>query len=202
MLAMLTSMDSSPTEAVGLELAESSVDECRVRFASQVRLSFEAIDGYFVESNQVSFDTVMCTEVLEHVVHVDAVIDDLAFVLKPDGRLIVSVPVETGLPLVAKQIARRVLGWRGIGDYPGNTPYSITELLKSIVAGKDQHIVRPIHEYCGVGSHDHKGFNWRHLEKRLERRFVIEHRFGSPIAWLTPGMNSQVWFVCKRRDVS
>ncbi len=38
------------------------------------------------------FDTVLCNAVLEHVEHIDAVMAELVRVLKPGGRLIVSIP--------------------------------------------------------------------------------------------------------------
>src|SRR5258705_11637906 len=103
-------------------------------------------------------------EVLEHVVALDTVIDRLSSLLAEDGTLLVSVRVETGLPLLLKQAARRVAGWRGIGDYPGTSPYTVREYARSVLAGGQQHLARPIYgRDSAMPFHDHKGFNWMAL---------------------------------------
>jgi len=119
--------------------------------------------------------------------------------LAPGGTLVISVPVETGLPLVAKQTVRRVAGWRGIGHYPGTSPYSLRELGASLVAGGAQHIRRPIFHGGSGPFHDHKGFNWMVLKSRLERQFEIQQVMASPIRWLGPHLATQAWFLCRRR---
>lgn len=146
------------------------------------------------------YDLVVCMEVLEHVVEFEALLERLAGLLAPGGRLLLSVPVETGPPLVVKQIVRRIAGWRGIGDYPGTSPYSFGELLRGVFAGRRQHIVRPVHGVGeGVPSHDHKGFNWMRLRDSLAGRFYIELTHGSPVTWLPPNLSSQVWFLARKR---
>ncbi|MFL6256238.1 MAG: hypothetical protein ACJ74T_14610, partial [Pyrinomonadaceae bacterium] len=117
------------------------------------------------------------------------------------GRLVVSVPVETGLPLLFKQAARRVAGWRGIGDYPGTSPYTLGELWAGLFAGSRQHILRPVHTAAdGTRFHDHKGFNWMRLRETLAESFGVERVLGSPIAWLPPHLGSQAWFVLRGRS--
>ena len=139
-------------------------------------------------------------EVLEHVVAVDAVVDRLACVLARDGTLLVSVPVETGVPLLLKQMARRVAGWRGIGDYPGTSPYTIREYLASVFAGSTPHIARPIYDADGaMPFHDHKGFNWRALRDRLARCFVVDDVVASPLPLFGPRLATQVWFVARKK---
>ena len=78
--------------------------------------------------------------------------------------------METGLPLLVKQAARRIAGWRGIGDYPGTSPYSWREYCTSVFAGSRPHLVRPVYGER-MPFHDHKGFNWMALRDRLARRF-------------------------------
>src|SRR5258705_34018 len=81
-------------------------------------------------------------------------------VLAAEGTLLVSVPVEIGVPLLLKQAVRRVAGWRGIGDYPGTSPYTPREYWLSVFAGDAQHIPRPVYGTDGpMPFHDHKGFN-------------------------------------------
>jgi hypothetical protein len=141
-------------------------------------------------------------EVLEHVVALDSVVERLWRALADDGTLIVSVPVETGLPLLLKQAARRVAGWRGIGDYPGTSPYTVREYAASVFAGRRQHIRRPIYGVDGATPfHDHKGFNWMALRERLGQWFAIESTHASPISWTGPHLATQVWFVLRKKSV-
>ena len=86
----------------------------------------------------------------------------LASLLKPEGKLLISVPVETGMPLLIKQAARRIAGWRGLGDYKYTSAYTLREYCASLFPGKRQHITRPIYKGGDEHAfHDHKGFNWK-----------------------------------------
>ena len=51
-----------------------------------------AFDGMHIPFPDASFDVVLCTEELEHVQHYQVLIDEMRRVLKPGGRLIVTVP--------------------------------------------------------------------------------------------------------------
>ena len=123
---MLCSGADRPAEAVGAELDAYQIVDCRTRLGQL---------GSLVRADRQSrhrrasgrYDAVVCMEVLEHVVDLEPVIDRLWRVLAPDGTLLVSVPVETGLPLLVKQAARRMAGWRGLGDYADTTGYSWRE---------------------------------------------------------------------------
>jgi SAM-dependent methyltransferase len=196
-LAMLLATADRPAEAVGAELDDYQVTDCRTRLGDRAGLSFVSIDGLDALAHRGRYDAVVCMEVLEHAVEVDAVIDRLWRMLAADGTLLVSVPVETGLPLLMKQAARRVAGWRGIGDYPGTSPYNWRELWAGLFAGSEPHLPRPV--YGGATPfHDHKGFNWMALRDRLARRFVIDRVVASPLRWLGPHLATQVWFVARK----
>jgi SAM-dependent methyltransferase len=196
-LAMLLATADRPAEAVGAELDEFQVTDCRTRLRDRAGLSFVSIDSLDSPAQSGRYDAVVCMEVLEHAVQVDMVIDRLWRVLAAGGTLLVSVPVETGLPLLVKQAARRIAGWRGIGDYPGTSPYNWREYYASVFAGAKPHLERPM--FGGDAPfHDHKGFNWMDLRDRLARRFVIDRVVASPLPWLGPHLATQVWFVARK----
>ncbi len=200
-LALLSSTAARPSEGVGAELDSTQVNDCRTRLGEGRGLSFVSIDSLDGPAHRGRYDVVVCMEVLEHVVDLDPVIDRLWRLLAADGTLLVSVPVETGLPLLIKQAARRVAGWRGIGDYPGTSPYTWREYWVSVFAGSEPHLVRPI--YGGATPfHDHKGFNWMALRNRLARRFAIERVVASPLAWIGPRLATQVWFVARKKTAA
>lgn len=196
-LAMLSATSDRPGEGVGAELDESEVTDCRTRLGDRAGLSFVSIDSLDSPVHRGRYNAVVCMEVLEHVINLDPVIDRLWRLLAPDGTLLVSVPVETGLPLLVKQAARRVAGWRGIGGYAGTRRYTWREYCVSVFAGSQPHLARPI---CGGNRprHDHKGFNWMALRDRLARRFVIDRVVASPSSWLGPHFATQVWFVARK----
>jgi len=201
-LALLLSGPHRPAQAVGVELDDVQVDDCRRRFHGRPGLSFDRISAIDGRAHQGAYDGVVCMEVLEHVVDLSAVIDRLWRALTSHGVLLVSVPVETGLPLVCKQAVRRIAGWRGIGDYPGTSAYTWSELAAGLWAGRAPHIPRPVYGEDGpTPFHDHKGFNWRTLHDRLAQRFLVDEIVASPVPWLGPQLATQVWFIARPKPI-
>ena len=118
-IAMLRRGAHPPPYAAGVEIAPDLVDDCRRRLGYTGAV-FVHVDE--LGTPAAAFDTIYCMEVLEHVVDRRPLLERLKHMLAPGGHLIVSVPVETGVPLVLKQVVRTIAGWRGIGDYPGTDP--------------------------------------------------------------------------------
>lgn len=201
-IAMLTDGRAvGPRKAVGAELSPGLVDDCRSRFGDCPELDFVLIGELDGPVHRGAYDLVVCMEVLEHVLDAPLIVERLSQLISPGGRLLVSVPVETGLPLLVKQAARRIAGWRGIGDYPGTHPYTLSELRASLFAGRTQHMNRPVNNDAdGRTSHDHKGFNWMALRECLRGRFTVEKQFSSPVTWLPPHLASQAWFLLRQGD--
>ena len=139
-------------------------------------------------------------EVLEHVVDPAPLLAILSGLLSPGGTLVISVPIETGIPVVVKQLVRRIAGWRGIGHYPGTTGYTPLELLRSVFARSTQHITRPvISRDDGTTCHDHKGFNWRVLRALVKADFDLVRESTSPVEWLGPQLGTQRWMIARKR---
>jgi len=199
-LAMLMDSAQPPKLAVGAEVSDELLAGCRKRFADLAGLSFVHVRELEAGGQAGQYDAVVCMEVLEHVVEMDAMLASLERLLAPGGRLVVSVPVEIGPALLVKQTVRRIAGWRGIGDYPGTSPYTLAELAKSLLCGDQPHITRPRHRQPdGLEFFDHKGFNWKWLRKKIGERFDVETTSASPVRWLPPGLASQVWITARKR---
>jgi len=199
-LGLLMNGEPAPRLAVGAELTVSIVADCRERFKAQKGLHFMLIDDLERPAHHSAYDAVYCMEVLEHVVDPAAMLDTFDQLLAPGGTLIISVPIETGIPVVVKQVVRRIAGWRGIGHYPGTTGYTPLELLRSVVARSAQHIARPIHtREDGSTFHDHKGFNWRVLRTLVSTRFDLVRESTSPVEWLGPQLGTQRWLIARKR---
>lgn len=201
-LAMMMNTSNAPMTAVGAEVNTRVIADCRERFGQIPHLSFIDVTALEESKHEGAYDGIVCMEVLEHMLDPRVLLRKFARLLSPSGKLLISVPVETGLPLLVKQSGRRLAGWRGIGDYPGTTSYTFAELVKSLFASsKRQHIDRPMLKHAvGDAVHDHKGFNWMLLKKELERDFSIERIVGSPLTWLSPHLASQVWFLASKKS--
>ena len=123
-----------PAQAVGAEIAADLVADCRHRLEGAPRLSFVTVAELDGPIAPPTFDVIVCMEVLEHVVDWAPVFALWDRLLVPGGELLISVPNETGPALLVKQLARRVAGWCGIGDYPGSEPYTWSEFARSLFA--------------------------------------------------------------------
>jgi SAM-dependent methyltransferase len=198
-LALLTETAVPPAVAIGADLDERTVEDCKSRLGSRSGLQFVLTTELDAPEHAGAYSGIICMEVLEHVIQPDRLLDRLHRLLRPGGALIVSVPVETGLPVVLKQAIRRIAGWFRVGDYPGTTPYTWKELWAAIFAGSQPHIDRPVHRSDIGDYHDHKGFNWKALAAMVESRFDVEQVVSSPLTALPPGFGSQVWLVARKR---
>jgi SAM-dependent methyltransferase len=198
-LALAMMSDAPPALAVGAELLDHVIDDCRNRYRTEPRMSFVQVASLDTAAHMKRYDAVFCMEVLEHVFDWEPELARMSRLLAPGGSLIISVPVETGLPVLVKQTVRTVAGWRKIGHYPGTTPYTWRELTSAVFAGRTQHVTRPVFDFGGGPAHDHKGFNWRVLRDRLRQQFDIIDIVASPFRWLGPGFATQVCFVCQHR---
>jgi 2-polyprenyl-3-methyl-5-hydroxy-6-metoxy-1,4-benzoquinol methylase len=201
-LALLMGQAFAPASAVGVEIDPAVVGDCRRRFHDEPRLSFVLTNELDSPDHRGRYDAVFCMEVLEHVIDTEPLLGRMESLLTPGGRLIISVPVETGLPLVAKQMVRRLAGWRGIGHYPGTTSYRPAELITGVFAGRRQHLTRPTYDLGSGPFHDHKGFNWMVFHDTLARAFEVERTLASPLRWLGPHLATQVWFIARRKPGS
>jgi len=198
-LAMIMMTPDAPAQGVGAELSADTVTDCRDRYREEPRLRFVQVKELDGPEHLGQYDAVFCMEVMEHVVDWEPELARLKRLLKHDGTLVISVPVETGLPLMVKQTVRRIAGWRKIGHYPGTSPYSIAEMASSVFAGSRQHLKRPVFDGGSGPFHDHKGFNWMVLKGRLQQDFFVERVRASPIAWLGPHLATQAWFIARPR---
>lgn len=74
---------------VGLELNSSAVNEARER---GIEVYLESVDEHYAKLGSYRYDVVCAFQVLEHVADPDAFIGQLCQLLKPGGKLILSVP--------------------------------------------------------------------------------------------------------------
>ncbi len=187
--------------AVGADIDEAQLDDCRRRFAALDGVEFVRTSELASAAHERAYDVVTCMEVLEHCPDAERVrvLDHLGRLVTPGGFVVISVPIEIGPALVGKQLFRAIAALRGHGDYQYRETYSPGELLAATLARPNLARARytvdrpegPLN-YCG-----HKGFDWRILEAEIQARYTIEQRLFTPMPILGRVLNSQVWFVCR-----
>ena len=158
----------------------------RLKGTPRVRLASEE-----AELPRGRTDLVVCTEVFEHLppAELGRALSTLEGLLRTDGLALVGVPVETGAPALLKGLFRLPRGGPGAAD-----------VLRA-VAGKAQ--ARRLASEIAPGRayyYEHIGFDHRALERELGARLEILRRCGSPLRSVPPGLNSEVYFLARRRS--
>ena len=190
------------TEAAGFDVHAGQVAECATRLGHLPGVRFGLTRDLAGAGESGRWTIVTCMEVLEHCVEAERrrVLDELARLVEPAGTVIISVPIEIGPSLAAKQCFRALAGLRGQGDYQHRERYAALELLRSVLGSGVRRVaveaVGPDGPYTYYG---HKGFDFRELQREIADAFAIDRRLFSPLPMLGPLLNSQVWFVCRRR---
>jgi 2-polyprenyl-3-methyl-5-hydroxy-6-metoxy-1,4-benzoquinol methylase len=188
-------------EAVGVDADAAQAAECTRRLASLGNVRFGPTSDVAGPADAGRWDVVTCMEVLEHCLLPERqrVLDELARLVSSSGIVVISVPIEIGPSLVGKQFFRALAGMRKFGDYQHRERYGLGDLLTAAAGGS---VPRPIYEGTGPQGpyryHGHKGFDFRELEAEIGSRLTIVRRLFTPLSWLGPLLNSQVWFVCAR----
>ena len=186
---------------VGADVADDLIRDCRERLDRFNNLQFHNVAELTSPEHDRAYDLVTCMETLEHCVPAVAerVLGDLQRLVAPEGRVIISVPIETGPIFPIKFVLRKIAGWQGIGHYRHYENYKIGDALKMLFAGEHTEVERPAYGEPGHEFYTHYGFNWRAFRLRVMEKFtIVETRF-SPISLLGGWFNSQAWFVCRPR---
>jgi 2-polyprenyl-3-methyl-5-hydroxy-6-metoxy-1,4-benzoquinol methylase len=172
---ILEHLPTRPTRYVGYDANwENGLDLARQKWSEHPEWEFRFADRPEQVERTERFDIGVCMETLEHVPDdlVDGYIEALSTIVR--RRLYVTVPNEKHLAFVAKYLYHAVKG--------GAEPYAPWEVVNAALGRMDR-----------VARHDHKGFDYEALIRRLERRFVIESVEGQPVpqlpAWISTGVS-------------
>ncbi|KPK15839.1 MAG: 3-demethylubiquinone-9 3-methyltransferase [Myxococcales bacterium SG8_38] len=139
----------------------TAVDVSKV-FLDTAKRNLEGYDAEFnlgelgdLDLAEGSYDRIICTEVLEHTKAPEEVLAQIHRLLKPDGRAVITVPVDPLIDGLKKVVRRTPAGW----------------LLRNRI------------NWGGDEYHLHKWWP-QQFRKLLERDFIIEERDASPSTWL------------------
>jgi 2-polyprenyl-3-methyl-5-hydroxy-6-metoxy-1,4-benzoquinol methylase len=193
-------------EITGTDVDLEQLGDCRRRLHAVPNVRFASIDELRDPTQGGHYDSVVCMEVLEHCPSdvQPQVLADLARLVRPHGIVVISVPIEIGPTLAVKQAIRAGAAATGLVEYEDRERYRISEFMRMLLARDTSQIERPATITMNAHGdtsryHGHKGFNWRLLARVIEQTFVIERRLYSPVPLTGPWLNSQVWFVCRKR---
>lgn len=186
----------------GADIALDQINDCQARYANFTNLYFTTVKELADPIHTGAYDIVTCMETLEHCTDpiVTVVLRDLSRLVAPDGKVIISVPIEIGPTFVGKLIVRKLAALRGLSDYRFYESYSLGNAIQMLLSGSDTKIYRPIYGEPDNLSHSHYGFNWRAMRERVSEHFEIEQTLFSPLGSLGGWASSQAWFVCSLRD--
>ncbi len=146
-----------------------------------------AVAARFEELPPGAYDRIACLEVLEHLPQpiLEQAIERLRALLAPDGVLVVTVPIEIGLPGFLKYAAARVIT-------RSNRHLSFTEAL-GLLAG------RVPSRDTGTDFLSHRGFDHRPVKRRLLEAFRLERERYSPVPLMGYWSNAQVMWRLRSR---
>ena len=195
-------MDQYITNKVGIEIDTNSLELLKTRFKNKQNFNF--YHSSKAPENQ-QYDILTCMEVLEHCRPdtIDELLKKFLSMLKNDGKLIISVPIEIGPSLIIKQFVRYFLAKIKYGNYEHSENYNLRELIKAFFATKNTLLKRkyyPVvynkteHIVCG-----HKGFNWRFLLKTIKNDYKLEKLSFSPFIFPGGFFSSQAWFILTKK---
>jgi 2-polyprenyl-3-methyl-5-hydroxy-6-metoxy-1,4-benzoquinol methylase len=199
---LLALASGSIAEGTGVDADAGQIDECRTRLASFGNLQFLVVSDVAGENHDSAYDVVTCMETLEHCTEavVEVVLADLARLCAPDGRVIISVPIEVGPSFLLKQSIRAIAKRRGLSSYHLSERYSTRDALKMIFASRGTSIERREYVFDESGEvqgYSHYGFNWRGLREGVTQYMRVERTLFSPVGFLGGWVSSQVYFVCR-----
>lgn len=134
------------------------------------------------------FDIITCFETLEHfneTIQSD-MLQSFSDRLENNGRVIISVPIEIGLPSLVKNIRRLGFGKNSYQD--------IKNGIKCLF-GKEIPEIRNSEGFI----HTHHGFNHRKLEQVMLKHFQVKKKQTSPFKNLSDQFNSQMFYVLEKK---
>lgn len=132
--------------ACGVDINPDAISDARQRLGSIPNLRFCTISELALETwHEQRYDVVTCMETLEHCTDesVEFILKELARLVAPTRRVIISVPIEVGIAFLVKSIARKSAAWSGISAYRYTETYPLTDALHMIFAGRTSVVHRP-----------------------------------------------------------
>lgn len=176
----------------GVDISPYMLSCCEELFAGIKGFEFIKPEEMKTRIPPQSCDLVLCTETLEHVGNAEDAIAQFLPYCKPGAKIIISVPIEVGPSLLVKQIGRYFANLKGRYGYER---YSPQELVSASLFWDTTSFPSSHSENASLKGH--KGFDYRALEKIIQKKIAIERRYFSPFPALGNLLNSTAIWVCR-----
>lgn len=181
------------TSGIGIDVDPQMLASCREKFREVEGFSFIHPDEVTSDLFQTC-DLAICTETLEHVASPQEMIEQMLLFCRSGARVIISVPIEVGPSVIAKQLGR-FLSQKGGASY-GYEKYELRELMQAGMFW-DTSKIDCSHNNSESNEKGHKGFDYRKVDALIRDRLRVEQMEYSPINFMGRVLNSTVYWVCK-----
>jgi SAM-dependent methyltransferase len=133
------------------------------------------------------YDVITCFEVLEHFNQKNQaeILGNCFKMLEDDGKIVISVPIEIGLPSLVKNLRRMSFG---------HFNWAYLKNTAKCLIGADVPEIRNREGFIP----SHLGFNHHKLEKIFLQNFKIEKKTTSPFSILPSFLNAQLFYQLKK----
>jgi SAM-dependent methyltransferase len=176
---------------VGVDIDWDMLSACKDLFADIPGFQFCQPHELSEKISPKSCDLIICTETLEHVGEPDKVLEQMLRYSKPGAKIVISVPIEIGPSLFFKQVGRYIANRKG--NY-GYERYQLGELFAASVLWDTNSF--PSSHSLNEPLRSHKGFDYRKIQKLLQRTVTIERRILTPLPWFGSLLNSTIIWIC------
>ncbi len=126
-------------------------------------------EGCHIPLKDKSIDIVFCLETLEHVPDSIKFINEIFRILKNNGELIYSIPIEIGISLLIRQFIGKII------NFPRDS-YTLKELLMNGILKKPSKRIN--------NPYTHKNFDWRIMQRLINKKFKEIKIIYSPFPFL------------------
>ena len=155
----LPSLNYYAKKIIAIDISEELVKKSKkltdIMLFKSKKINLLTSDGLALPFKDECFNLVFCLEVLEHVKNPGNVIEEIYRVLKKNGVLICTIPVEIGPSLLIREIIAKITKF--------NRPrYSKKELIRNALFKKPG---------FRTSEMSHKNFDWRLIKKEMKLVF-------------------------------
>ncbi len=140
-----------------------------------------------------TLDAVLCLEVFEHLPPSETrdALQTISEILKPEGILVIGVPVEIGIPALYKGVFRM---FRRYNAYDANIKNVALAFLGRPPKDRPVSEIAPGLEF----HHEHMGFHFRDFKQVLGNYFQLLQVSASPFTFPGTWLMPEVYFVVKK----
>ncbi len=143
-------------QAIGIDFSVESVNAAysKAKEAGIYNVKFIAMDAEELQFGDDSFDCIICSEVIEHLLNPQKALEEMARVVKPDGVVVITTPNPWNCNMVIGTIIREVRNTKGKWSAKGQiydqplTPLKLNRMILAagmkIIKGKGSYYLPPL----------------------------------------------------------